>query len=117
MLGHAPNETTNSVLGVFLPDLDQGITELLDSLRINLATQDGPKHNVPEELPAYSSHMRSGIVVDQEEPRSHCTSREENGGGQVEDRMERRGEERRGEERRGEERRGEERRGNHDPVG
>ncbi|TWW54060.1 putative nuclease HARBI1 [Takifugu flavidus] len=27
-----------------------------------------------EELPAYSSHMRSGIVVDQEEPRSHYTS-------------------------------------------
>ncbi|TWW59897.1 POU domain, class 2, transcription factor 2 [Takifugu flavidus] len=44
------------------------------------------------------------------------------GGGQVEDRIgrrgeERRGEERRGEERRGEERRGEERRGNHDPKG
>ncbi|TWW61110.1 Soluble lamin-associated protein of 75 kDa [Takifugu flavidus] len=37
--------------------------------------------------------------------------REEKGGGQVEDRIGRRGEERRGEERRGEERRGEERRG------
>ncbi|TWW64310.1 hypothetical protein D4764_03G0013180 [Takifugu flavidus] len=76
MLGHAPNETTNSVLGDLLPDLDQGITELLDNLRINLVAPDGPKHNVPEELPAYSSHMRSGIVMDQEEPRSHCTSGE-----------------------------------------
>ncbi|TWW81480.1 hypothetical protein D4764_01G0012950 [Takifugu flavidus] len=65
----APNETTNGVLGDLLPDLDQGITELLDSLRINPVAPDGPKHNVPEELPAYSSHMRSGIVVDQEEPR------------------------------------------------
>ncbi|TWW57324.1 hypothetical protein D4764_07G0000430 [Takifugu flavidus] len=36
--------------------------------------------------------------------------REEKGGGQAEDRMERRGEERRGEERRGEERKGEEKR-------
>ncbi|TWW79811.1 hypothetical protein D4764_10G0008410 [Takifugu flavidus] len=59
----SPNETTNGVLGDLLPDLDQAITELLDSLRINLA-----------ELPAYSSHMRSGIVGDLEEPRSHCTS-------------------------------------------
>ncbi|TWW77579.1 hypothetical protein D4764_12G0009690 [Takifugu flavidus] len=74
MSGHAPNETTNGVLGDLLPDLDQGIIELLDSLRINLVALDGPKHNVPEELSAYSSHMRSGIVVDQEEPMSHCTS-------------------------------------------
>ncbi len=29
--GHAPNETTADVLGYFLPDLDQGITELLQS--------------------------------------------------------------------------------------
>ncbi|TWW77307.1 hypothetical protein D4764_12G0006970 [Takifugu flavidus] len=71
MSGHAPNEKTNGVLGDLLPDLDQGITELLDSLSINLAAPDGPKHN---ELPAYSCHMRSAIVVDQEEPWSHCTS-------------------------------------------
>ncbi|TWW59938.1 hypothetical protein D4764_05G0000280 [Takifugu flavidus] len=51
----APTETTNGVLGDLLPDLDQGITEPLDRLRINL---DGPKHRVPEELPADSSHMR-----------------------------------------------------------
>ena len=46
--GHAPNETTDGVLGDLLPDLDQGITELLDSLKCNLAASDGPKHNVPE---------------------------------------------------------------------
>lgn len=46
--GHATNEMTDCVLGYFLPDLDQGITELLDSLRCNLAALDGPKHNVPE---------------------------------------------------------------------
>ncbi|TWW74462.1 hypothetical protein D4764_14G0004650 [Takifugu flavidus] len=60
---------TNGALGDLLPDLDQGITELVDSLRINLAAPDGHKYNVPEELPTYSSYMRSGIVVDQEEPR------------------------------------------------
>ena len=46
--GHAPNETTDGVLGYFLPDLDQSITELLNRLRCNLAAPDGPKHNVPE---------------------------------------------------------------------
>lgn len=30
--GHAPNERTDGVLGYLLPDLDQDITELLDSL-------------------------------------------------------------------------------------
>ncbi len=40
-------ETTDGVLGYFLPDLDQGITELLESLRCNLTVSDGPKHNVP----------------------------------------------------------------------
>ena len=47
-MGHATNEMTDGVLGYFLPDLDQGITELLDSLRCNLAASDGPEHNVPE---------------------------------------------------------------------
>ncbi|TWW67218.1 hypothetical protein D4764_02G0002590 [Takifugu flavidus] len=64
---------TNGVLGDLLPSLDQGITELLDSLRIDPAAPDGPKHNVPE-VNCLHSHMRSGIVVDQKEPRSHCTS-------------------------------------------
>ncbi len=45
---HAPNETTDGVLAYFLPDLDQGIIDLLDSLRCNLAASDEPKHNVPE---------------------------------------------------------------------
>ncbi len=48
MSRHALNETADGVLGYFLTDLDQGITELLDSLRCNLAVSDGPKHNVPE---------------------------------------------------------------------
>ncbi|KAK3552900.1 hypothetical protein QTP86_028010 [Hemibagrus guttatus] len=39
--GHALNEMTNGVLGYFLPDLDQCIIELLDSLRCNLAASDG----------------------------------------------------------------------------
>ncbi len=47
-LGRAPNETTDGVLGYFLPDLDKSITALLDSLRCNLVAMDGPKHNVPE---------------------------------------------------------------------
>ncbi|KAI9542463.1 hypothetical protein NQZ68_019145 [Dissostichus eleginoides] len=78
-------------------DLDQGITELLDSLRCNLVASDGKQYNVPEvfywikvrqawgtvnginsfilqELPAYSCQMRPGIVVQQEEPWTHCTS-------------------------------------------
>ncbi|KAI4900319.1 hypothetical protein NFI96_028605 [Prochilodus magdalenae] len=31
-------------------------------------------YNSGQELPAYSHHMRPGIVVHQEEPRTHCTS-------------------------------------------
>ncbi|KAI4814990.1 hypothetical protein KUCAC02_005161 [Chaenocephalus aceratus] len=64
----------DGVLGYVLQDMEQGITELLDSLRSNLAESDGPKHNVPEKLPIYSRHMRPGIVVRQEKPRTHCTS-------------------------------------------
>ena len=48
MLGHAFNEMTDGVLGYFLPDLDQSITELLNRLMCNLAAPDGPKHNVPD---------------------------------------------------------------------
>ncbi len=51
--GHAPKETKYGVLGYFLPDLDQGITELLDSLRCNL------KHNFPE---VFYIGFRSGWV-------------------------------------------------------
>ncbi|CAB1420849.1 unnamed protein product [Pleuronectes platessa] len=51
------------VVTMFLPglqsaDLSKGISELLLSLRSNLAASDGPKHNVPEVLPAYPCHMR-----------------------------------------------------------
>ena len=41
-------ETTGGVLEDLLPDLDQDITELLDSLRRHLEAQDGLKHNVLE---------------------------------------------------------------------
>ncbi|KAI4871830.1 hypothetical protein NFI96_016388, partial [Prochilodus magdalenae] len=41
--GHAPNETTDGVLGDLLSDLDQVILELLDSLKCNLAVLDGSK--------------------------------------------------------------------------
>lgn len=34
--------------GALLPDLEQGITELLDSLGCNLVVLDGSKYNVPE---------------------------------------------------------------------
>lgn len=44
LTGNAPNETTDRVLGHLLPDLDQGITELLDSL--NLAVMDGLSYTV-----------------------------------------------------------------------
>ncbi|KAJ4942329.1 hypothetical protein JOQ06_012195 [Pogonophryne albipinna] len=40
-------------------------------LSCNLAASDGPKHNVPEKLPAYSRNMRPGTVVHQEEPWTH----------------------------------------------
>lgn len=46
--GLAPNEMTDGVLGYFLPDLDQDITDLQDRLRCNLAVPDGPKPNAPE---------------------------------------------------------------------
>ncbi|KAI4896330.1 hypothetical protein NFI96_015778 [Prochilodus magdalenae] len=81
-------------------DLNQGITELLDSLKCNLVASDGPKRPrgvlldlgqasrwasqwyqfILQELPAYSRHMRPGIVVHQEEPRTHCTSVESDNG-------------------------------------
>lgn len=43
----APNEMTEGVPGDILPAIDQGITELLDSLRHNLTALDGPK-KMPE---------------------------------------------------------------------
>lgn len=38
----------DGVLGGRLLDLDQGLTELLDSLRFNLVVLDRPQHNVPQ---------------------------------------------------------------------
>ncbi|MEQ2179811.1 hypothetical protein GOODEAATRI_028968 [Goodea atripinnis] len=86
----------DGVLGYLLLDPDQGIPELRDSLRCNLVASDGPKQDVSEmfywnyvrgawrtvdginsfilpDLPAYSCHMRPGITMHQEEPRTHCT--------------------------------------------
>lgn len=48
MLGPAPDEMMDGVLGCLLPDPDQGITDLLDSLRYNLAALVGPKYDVTE---------------------------------------------------------------------
>lgn len=45
MLGQAPNEMKDGILGDVFPDLDQTITELLNSV-----TVIGLKHNIPEEL-------------------------------------------------------------------
>lgn len=45
---HAPNETTDGLLGELLLDLDQRITELLESLKWNLVLSNGTKHIVPE---------------------------------------------------------------------
>ncbi|KAI4903310.1 hypothetical protein NFI96_031847 [Prochilodus magdalenae] len=70
---HAPNEMTDGVLGDLLPDLDQGITELLDTLKCNLVTSDGPEHKVPERVRSYSPEIQivhlslniSGIMATQ----------------------------------------------------
>ena len=97
MSGHAPDETTDVLLRDLLPDLDQGISQLLDSLWCDVASVDGTRHDVPEvldwiqvwgtgrpvhsinafvmqELLTHSSHMRLSIVMHEKEPRAHCTS-------------------------------------------
>lgn len=43
-MGHTRYRTTDGVLG----DLNQGFTELLDSLRCDHTESDEPKHNIPE---------------------------------------------------------------------
>ena len=48
--GHAPDEIVDGVLGYLLPDLDQGISELLDSLWGYLVAADELTHNIPEVL-------------------------------------------------------------------
>ncbi len=47
---HAPDEMVDGVLGDLLPDLDQDISELLDSLWFYLAASNALIHNVPEVL-------------------------------------------------------------------
>ncbi|XP_072569851.1 zinc finger SWIM domain-containing protein 7 isoform X3 [Paramormyrops kingsleyae] len=47
--------------------------DLVDQCSVTcLSSPSGRK--VFQELPAYSRHMRLGIVMHQEEPRTHCTS-------------------------------------------
>ena len=46
--GHAPDEMTDVLLRDLLPDLDQGITQLLVSLWCDMASLDGTSHDVPE---------------------------------------------------------------------
>ena len=48
--GHAPDDTTDGLLRDLLPDLDQGIGQLLDSLWCDIALADGTRHDVPEVL-------------------------------------------------------------------
>ncbi|KAI4878611.1 hypothetical protein NFI96_019047 [Prochilodus magdalenae] len=48
----------------FDKDLDQGITELLGSLKCNLVASDGPKHNVPEVTPALICEKHKAPVAD-----------------------------------------------------
>ena len=45
MSGHAPDETTEVLLRDLLPDLNYGITQLLDSLWCDVALLDGMRHN------------------------------------------------------------------------
>ena len=45
--GHATDDSADGVLGDLLPDLDQGISELLDSLWQYLVVSDAPIQNVP----------------------------------------------------------------------
>lgn len=60
--GHVPDETTDGILGDLLPELDQGISELLGILRYRgvLLDLDGPvsgiKSFILQELPAHSPH-------------------------------------------------------------
>ena len=94
--GHAPDESTDGLLGDVLPDLYQGISQLLDSLWCDLAAADGTRHDVPEvldwiqvcgtgwpvhsinafvmqELLTHSSHMRTSIVMHEQEPSAQYT--------------------------------------------
>lgn len=71
--GHATDEAADGVLGELLPDLDQGISELLESLWLYLVVSDAPVHNVPL---VGSIGFRSGEQGDQVngQPRSDNSS-------------------------------------------
>ena len=94
------------ILGYLLPYLNQGISELLDSLWCYLAATDALMHNVPDllnwiqvwgtwgpvsginafiiqELPTHYGHIWPGVVLHQEEPMVHCTSGKSDNGSQV----------------------------------
>ena len=70
--GHAPDETVDGVLGDLLPDLDQGISELLDSLWCYLArcTDTYPRGwiqvcgipNCPRGISSRSTNSSQGTV-------------------------------------------------------
>lgn len=84
---HAPDESAD-----LLPELNQGISELLDSLQWFLAPSDALIQNCPidDQLDSYQGNVRAGIshlgsaytlwpheasiALHQEEPRDHCTS-------------------------------------------
>lgn len=48
--GHTPDETADGILRDHFPDLDRGISELLDSLWCYSTASDASIHNVPEVL-------------------------------------------------------------------
>ncbi|KAI4902945.1 hypothetical protein NFI96_005135 [Prochilodus magdalenae] len=82
----AAGAATEGVLGDLLPYLDQGITELLDSLKCNLVALDGPKQcprGVLLDLGQASRwasqwyqflHSPRTACILSEEPRTHCSS-------------------------------------------
>lgn len=90
---------TNGLLGDLLPDLDEGISQLLDILWCDVAVVDATIHDVPEvldwiqvweeggeenrvnaltvqELLTHSIHMKLGTVMHQQEPRAQWSSKQ-----------------------------------------
>lgn len=90
-------QVMDGVPGHLLPDLDQGMTELLDCLRCNLVALDvenimsqrcsfafkSGEHGWPvigissfilQKLPAYCHHHTRPGIVHQKECRTHCSS-------------------------------------------
>lgn len=54
---HAPDEIMDGTLGDLVPDLDQGISELLDNLCCYLVAVDAPIHIIP------GSQLDSGLRI------------------------------------------------------